>query len=63
MYTKYLHGIAMSREEDTVTESIANRTTLGTRMETGIILKRNTRVSLTVRHVPKTFKMKLKIGK
>lgn len=63
MYKKHLHGIAPSREEDTVTKSVANRTSLGTQVEVGEILKRSTRVSLTIRHVPKTIKFKLKLGK
>lgn len=63
MYKKYLHGIAISRKEDTVIKSIANRTNLSTLVEMGDILKRSTRVSLTIRHVPKTFKLKLKLGK
>lgn len=63
MYTKYLHGIAISREEDNVTKSIVNLTSLGTPVELGKVLKRSTRVSLTIRHVPKTIKLKLRLGK
>lgn len=63
MYKKYLHGIAMSREEDTITEGVVNHKHLGTPVEMGDILKRTTRVSLTIRHVPKTIKVKLKLGK
>ena len=62
MYKVYLHGIADSREEDTVTKSVVNLSHLSS-VATGDILKRTTRVSLTIRHVPKTLKVKLKLGK
>ena len=62
MYKKYLHGIA-ERTEDIVTDKICNLSHLGTAVNTGDTLTRSTRVSLTIRHVPKTLKIKLKLGK
>ena len=62
MYKKYLHGIA-ERTEDIVTDKICNLSHLGTPVNSGDTLKRSTRVSLTIRHVPKTLKIKLKLGK
>jgi len=63
MYTKYLHGIATGREEDLVSSSIANLQQLAVRPNLGEWLKRSTRVSLTIRHVPKTIRLKLKLRK
>ena len=62
MYTKYLHGIA-ERTEDVTTDRICNLSHLDTPIKVGDALKRTTRVSLTIRHVPKTLKVKLKLGK
>ena len=62
MYEKYLHGIDQ-RTEDAVSEKICNLSHLGTPVIHGKVLKRTTRVSLTIRHVPKTLKVKLKLGK
>ncbi len=62
MYTKYLHGIA-ERTEDTVSDLICNLGHLGTPVSVGGRLERTTRLSLTIRHVPKTLKIKLKLGK
>ena len=62
MYERYLHGIAMV-EDDTVSSSIANLSHLATPVERGQVLKRTTRISLTIRHVPKTLKVKLRLGK
>lgn len=63
MYKKYLHGIAVGREEDVVSDSIANLRQIANCPNMGEELKRSTRVSLTIRHVPKTIKLKLKFGK
>jgi len=61
MYKVYLHGIA-ERTEDCVTESVVNLDKCsGVRL--GDQLTRDTRVSLTIRYVPKTSKMKLFFGK
>ena len=59
MYTKYLHGIEETHEDE-ITGNICNLTNcdiIGTK------LPRTTRISLTIRHVPKTSKMKLKLGR
>ena len=62
MYKKYLHGIA-ERNEDDVTDKICNLNHLGGTVNTGDVLHRTTRVSLTVRNIPKTLNVKLKLGK
>lgn len=62
MYKKYLHGI-IERTEDTVTDKICNLAHLGGTVKYGDTLQRTTRVSLTIRHIPKTLKIKLKLGK
>ncbi|CAI8021262.1 Alpha-ketoglutarate-dependent dioxygenase alkB homolog 6 [Geodia barretti] len=62
MYTRYLHGISQ-REKDTVSDQqrVANGSRLGQPLSFAEELNRSTRVSLTIRHVPKTFKIKLKL--
>ena len=59
MYTKYLHGIE-EITEDEITEDICNLTSCDI---VGTKLPRTTRISLTIRHVPKTSKMKLRLGR
>lgn len=62
MYTKYLHGIS-ERSEDILTENnICNFKQLGSCQALGTVLHRSTRVSLTVRNVPKTLKIRLNFG-
>ncbi|KAJ6648881.1 Alpha-ketoglutarate-dependent dioxygenase alkB like 6 [Pseudolycoriella hygida] len=61
MYHKYLHGIA-EIDEDVISESVANLQHCSHSYKLGDKIKRETRVSLTIRHVPKTSKMKLKLG-
>ncbi|KAK3883994.1 hypothetical protein Pcinc_011721 [Petrolisthes cinctipes] len=58
LYTSYLHGIGEVKE-DVVTEKIFNRRS----HQLGDVLTRSTRISLTIRHVPKVFKSKLIFGK
>lgn len=62
MFYRYLHGIAQ-RKQDTVShqERVANVSRLGRPLSYAEELSRSTRVSLTIRHVPKTFKIKLKL--
>ena len=61
MYKAYLHGIA-ERTSDMVTDRVANLDKCdGVSM--GQTLSRTTRISLTIRHVPKTIKNKLIFGK
>ena len=58
---RYLHGIAQKRQ-DTLSElRVVNHSMLGRPLSDDSILDRSTRISLTVRHVPKTFKVKLKL--
>ncbi|XP_310425.4 alpha-ketoglutarate-dependent dioxygenase alkB homolog 6 [Anopheles gambiae] len=59
MYHKYLHSIA-EREEDTIDARVANLS-LVSNAHAGDVLRRDKRISLTIRHVPKTSKMKIKI--
>lgn len=63
MYEKFLHGIAMDAEQDVISEGVRNLKHLGTPRPLGQLAKRGTRVSLTIRHVPKILKVKLKLGK
>lgn len=62
MYQTFLHGIA-EREVDVVTDKICNLAHLDKPVNIGEHLRRTTRVSLTIRFVPKTIKLKLKFGK
>ncbi|XP_005987841.1 alpha-ketoglutarate-dependent dioxygenase alkB homolog 6 [Latimeria chalumnae] len=60
MYVQYLHGIKPVRE-DVVTEKIVN---LGScDVKPGDVLTRGTRVSLTIRHVPKVLKTTILLGR
>ena len=60
MYTKYLHGIKEG-SEDKITDNICNLTV--TACDNIGSKPRSTRLSLTIRHVPKTSKMKLRLGR
>ncbi|XP_076359796.1 putative RNA/DNA demethylase ALKBH6 isoform X2 [Tachypleus tridentatus] len=55
MYHNYLHGIKEVKE-DVITDKVANLNSC--EAEIGDVLKRNTRISLTIRHVPKTLRNK-----
>ncbi|CAD6998477.1 unnamed protein product [Ceratitis capitata] len=59
LYRDYLHAINEFKE-DTLCDKICNYENCETTHKMGDILKRGTRISLTIRHVPKTTKMKLK---
>lgn len=59
MYEKYLHSIA-EITEDTIDEGIANLPGDDS-IHVGDVLSRTKRISLTIRHVPKTSKMKIKL--
>lgn len=62
-YHKYLHSIA-ERTEDVIDSSIANMGMCEIADENSSrVLQRGKRISLTIRHVPKTSKLKLKFGK
>ncbi|XP_063168189.1 alpha-ketoglutarate-dependent dioxygenase alkB homolog 6 [Candoia aspera] len=60
MYVHYLHGIRPVTE-DTVTQKVANAGVRG--CEFGDTLTRETRVSLTIRHVPKVLKTSIVLGR
>ncbi|XP_072030830.1 alpha-ketoglutarate-dependent dioxygenase alkB homolog 6-like isoform X1 [Amphiura filiformis] len=60
MYTSYLHGIT-ERKEDTVSDQVANLPVIS--YQDGDKLERTCRISLTIRYVPKTLKIQLKLGK
>ncbi|KAL8219912.1 UNVERIFIED_CONTAM: Alpha-ketoglutarate-dependent dioxygenase alkB 6 [Gekko kuhli] len=60
MYLRYLHGIRFVTE-DAVTEKVANLEACGS--ELGDALRRGTRVSLTIRHVPKVLKTSIVLGR
>lgn len=61
LYHNYLHSIA-ERDMDSISESsIKNLHMCIGKFIEGEIIKRDTRLSLTIRHVPKTSKLKLKI--
>uniref|UniRef100_A0A023F7I4 Putative alkylated dna repair protein n=1 Tax=Triatoma infestans TaxID=30076 RepID=A0A023F7I4_TRIIF len=58
MYTGYLHSIA-ERNEDKLDNTVLNINK--TKFSIGDVLKRDTRISLTIRHVLKTSKIKLNV--
>lgn len=58
---RYLHGIAQRRQDIVSELRVVNHSRLGQPLSDDSILDRSTRISLTVRHVPKTFKVKLKL--
>lgn len=60
-YHKYLHSIAQ-QTEDLILPTISNIEMCENVDEKNRWLKRERRVSLTIRHVPKTSKLKLKFG-
>lgn len=61
MYHKYLHAID-ELTEDIIDESILNLNQCCDNYTVGEKVSREKRISLTIRHVPKTTKMKLKLG-
>ena len=59
LYTDFLHGIE-EVTEDVISEGrVLNAVSLG--VKNGERLERGTRISLTIRNVPKTSKMKLRL--
>ncbi|XP_067294658.1 alpha-ketoglutarate-dependent dioxygenase alkB homolog 6 [Pseudorasbora parva] len=60
MYKCYLHGIQRV-SEDVLSEHVVNLSSTGAQV--GDTLPRSTRVSLTIRHVPKIFGANLLLGK
>ena len=59
MYHRYLHGIE-EIDKDVISDKICN---LHDPSVIGQAFTRSTRISLTIRHVPKTTKIKFKFGK
>jgi len=59
MYKVYLHGIKETKEDLFITNTIANYENLNSFKDVlpSTILKRETRVSLTIRYVPKVLKI------
>lgn len=62
MYTKFLHGIS-EKSEDIITDKICNLQQLGTLTSHGTVLQRSTRISLTIRNVPKTLRLHVRVRK
>ncbi|KAL4659628.1 alpha-ketoglutarate-dependent dioxygenase alkB6-like, partial [Arapaima gigas] len=60
MYVQFLHGI-QGVNQDTITDKVANLS--ATNVVLGDCLTRSTRVSLTIRHVPKVLRTTLRLGK
>ena len=63
MYMRHLHGIAERKEDMISKNTVANLAHCRSQVKDGDTLERTTRVSLTIRYVPKTLKLKLKLGK
>lgn len=61
MYTKYLHGIS-DAFEDVIDEHIRNLVNCSEPYKIGDKIERDKRISLTIRHVPKTSRLKFKTG-
>lgn len=62
MYNKYLHSIS-EVTEDLITNNIANiDRCIGFRNRLGEVVQRGRRISLTIRHVPKTTRLRIKLG-
>lgn len=62
MYNKYLHSIS-EVTEDLITNNIANiDRCIGFRNRLGEVVERGRRISLTIRHVPKTSRLRIKLG-
>ncbi|XP_012530658.1 alpha-ketoglutarate-dependent dioxygenase alkB homolog 6 [Monomorium pharaonis] len=61
LYHNYLHSIAERNSDSISDSSIKNLHMCAKKFTEDEIIKRGTRLSLTIRHVPKTSKLKLKI--
>lgn len=61
LYTYYLHCIE-ELTEDILDDSIVNLNLCSNKYVKGITVRRGTRVSFTIRHVPKTSSFKINIG-
>jgi alkylated DNA repair protein alkB homolog 6 len=61
LFSKYLHCIE-EVSEDVLDKSVANLSMCSDKYAEGTTVSRDTRISLTIRHVPKTTSFKLNIG-
>lgn len=61
LFDYYLHGIE-ELTEDLINDSIVNLDMCSSNYKPGSVVARDTRISLTIRHVPKTSAFKLNIG-
>ncbi|KAL4709688.1 hypothetical protein ACJJTC_007419 [Scirpophaga incertulas] len=61
LFHYYLHGI-QDIKKDVLDQSIANLSMCSKKYVLGKTLERNTRISLTIRHVPRTSSFKINIG-
>ena len=58
MYKVYLHGIRELNEDKIFKENILNFSKLNQKYsDSEIVIRRETRISLTIRHVPKVLKI------
>ena len=62
MYSSYLHGI-QEKTQDEISDRVANLALTTDGHKCGDKLERTCRVSLTIRYVPKTLKIQLRLGK
>ncbi|XP_054272466.1 alpha-ketoglutarate-dependent dioxygenase alkB homolog 6-like [Macrosteles quadrilineatus] len=62
MYHDYQHCID-AVDSDVISDSVANLRQTGENFIDGQVLERSTRISLTIRHVPKTSKLKINFGR
>ena len=62
MYTKYMHTIR-EVDRDIVLGTEANLECCGIQYQVGTELRRDTRISLTVRHVPHTSKLQIRLSR
>lgn len=58
LYTDYMHGIE-EKIKDEIHENVANLNSCGYKYKTGEYINRTTRVSLTIRNVPRSLNFKL----
>lgn len=61
-YLKYMHSIS-ELESDVIDDYIGNLNLCATTYKLGEKVNRGKRVSLTIRHVPKTTRLKINLGK
>lgn len=62
VYDRFMHSIA-ERDSDLITDDILNLQQCCVQRSLGARVQREKRISLTIRHVPKTSKLKLQLGR